>query len=315
MALILTEEQTMVRDNARAFLADKAALAHLRKLRDTRDADGFSRSLWKAFAEMGFCGLLLPESLGGSGLGYVEGGVIMEIGRNLTPSPFLSTALLGATALLRDGNGARNKGRLKEKFPKSAPGFGWGMTETTSVFTGHSDEDYELRPESSGPALPVCEMKIVDEDGREMPPGGVGELWAKGTNVVRGYWRNPEATAATFLDGWLRTGDIARIHEEGFLFILDRAKDMLIRGGENIYCIEVENALYEHPAVIDAAVVAIPHRSLGEDQAPSSPSSTARRRARRSCAPLPPNVSRPSRCRSEFSSPAKCCHAIPTAKS
>ena len=105
MALILTEEQMMVRDNARAFLADKAPVAHLRKLRDTRDADGFSRPLWKAFAEMGFCGLLLPESLGGSGLGYVEGGVIMEeIGRNLTPSPFLSTALLGATALLRDGN-------------------------------------------------------------------------------------------------------------------------------------------------------------------------------------------------------------------
>ena len=119
MALILTEEQMMVRDNARAFLADKAPVAHLRKLRDTRDADGFSRSLWKAFAEMGFCGLLLPESLGGSGLGYIEGGVIMEeIGRNLTPSPFLSTALLGATALLRDGNGARNE----ELLPKLAAG-------------------------------------------------------------------------------------------------------------------------------------------------------------------------------------------------
>jgi long-chain acyl-CoA synthetase len=155
--------------------------------------------------------------------------------------------------------------KLKEKFPKSAPGFGWGMTETSSVFTGHSDEDYELRPESSGPALPVCEMKIVDEDGREMAPGGVGELWAKGPNVVRGYWRNPEATAAALVDGWLRTGDIARIDDEGFLFILDRAKDMLIRGGENIYCIEVENVLYEHPAVIDAAVVAIPHQSLGEE--------------------------------------------------
>jgi alkylation response protein AidB-like acyl-CoA dehydrogenase len=112
MALILTEEQMMVRDNARAFLADKAPVAHLRKLRDTRDADGFSRSLWKAFAEMGFCGLLLPENLGGSGLGYVEAGVIMEeIGRNLTPSPFLSTALVGATTLLRDGNGARNRER------------------------------------------------------------------------------------------------------------------------------------------------------------------------------------------------------------
>ena len=119
MALILNEEQIMVRDNARAFLSDKGPISHLRKLRDARDPDGFSRALWKAFAEMGFCGILVPEALGGSGLGYVEAGVIMEeIGRNLTPSPFLSTALLGATTLLRDGNSARNK----ELLPKLAAG-------------------------------------------------------------------------------------------------------------------------------------------------------------------------------------------------
>jgi len=119
MALILNEEQMMVRDNARAFLADKGPVSQLRKLRDTRDADGYSRPLWKAFAEMGFCGILVPEALGGTGLGYVEAGVIMEeIGRNLTPSPFLSTALLGATTLLRDGNSARNK----ELLPKLAAG-------------------------------------------------------------------------------------------------------------------------------------------------------------------------------------------------
>ncbi len=119
MALILNEEQIMVRDNARAFLSDKGPISHLRKLRDARDPDGFSRALWKAFAEMGFCGILVPEALDGSGLGYVEAGVIMEeIGRNLTPSPFLSTALLGATTLLRDGNSARNK----ELLPKLAAG-------------------------------------------------------------------------------------------------------------------------------------------------------------------------------------------------
>jgi long-chain acyl-CoA synthetase len=155
--------------------------------------------------------------------------------------------------------------RLKEKFPKSAPGFGWGMTETSGAFTGHQDEDYELRPESSGPALPVGDMKIVDADGKELPVGGIGELWVKGPNVVRGYWNNPGATAETFVDGWLRTSDIARLDEEGFCYILDRTKDMLIRGGENIYCIEVENALYEHPSVIDAAVIAIPHHTLGEE--------------------------------------------------
>ena len=119
MALILNEEQVMVRDNARAFLAEKAPVAQLRKLRDTRDAHGFSRDLWKAFAEMGFCGLLVPEVHGGSGLGYVEAGIIMEeIGRNLTSSPFLATAVLGATTLLRDGKSARNS----EFLPKIAQG-------------------------------------------------------------------------------------------------------------------------------------------------------------------------------------------------
>jgi len=155
--------------------------------------------------------------------------------------------------------------RLKQKFPKAVPGTGWGMTEASGGFTGHQAEDYELRPASCGPALPIGDMKVVNEAGEELPGRGVGELWVKGPTIVRGYWRNPEATAATFIDGWLRTGDIARIDEEGFCYILDRAKDMLIRGGENIYCIEVENALYEHPAVIDAAIVAIPHHSLGEE--------------------------------------------------
>jgi steroid-24-oyl-CoA synthetase len=155
--------------------------------------------------------------------------------------------------------------KLKEKFPKSALAFGWGMTETSGAFTGHQGEDYELRPDSCGPALPVGEMRIIGQDGAEMPPGGVGELWVKGPNVVRGYWNHPIATAETFTDGWLRTGDVARLDDEGFCYIVDRAKDVLIRGGENIYCIEVENALYEHPAVIDAAVVAIPHHSLGEE--------------------------------------------------
>jgi long-chain acyl-CoA synthetase len=155
--------------------------------------------------------------------------------------------------------------RLKEKFPKSVPGTGWGMTEVSGGFTGHQAEDYEARPASCGPAFPVGDIRIVDAAGKPLPPGGVGELWVKGPSIVKGYWQNPDATAATFVDGWLRTGDIARLDDEGFCYILDRAKDMLIRGGENIYCVEVENTLYEHPAVIDAAVVGIPHHSLGEE--------------------------------------------------
>ncbi len=108
MALILNEEQSQLRDSAQGFLSDKAPVAHLRKLRDDRDPLGFSRELWKEFAQMGFCGLLVPEAHGGSGLGHVEAGVIMEaIGGNLTPSPFLSTSLLGVTALMRGASAER----------------------------------------------------------------------------------------------------------------------------------------------------------------------------------------------------------------
>jgi long-chain acyl-CoA synthetase len=157
--------------------------------------------------------------------------------------------------------------RLKEKFPKSVPGTGWGMTEVSGGFTGHQAEDYEARPASCGPAFPTGEMKIADANGNALPAGGVGELWVKGPGIIKGYWQNPQATAAALVDGWLRTGDIARLDDEGFCTILDRAKDMLIRGGENIYCVEVENTLFEHPAVIDAAVVGIAHRTLGEEPA------------------------------------------------
>jgi long-chain acyl-CoA synthetase len=155
--------------------------------------------------------------------------------------------------------------RIKEVFPHAAPGIGWGMTETSATFTSHSAEEYIHRPDSAGPALPICEMKIDDGFGRALPPGEVGELLVRGANVVHSYWNKPEATAKTFVDGWLHTGDVARIDEDGFLYIVDRMKDMLIRGGENIYCIEVESTLYDHPAIMDAAVVGIPHRTLGEE--------------------------------------------------
>ena len=157
--------------------------------------------------------------------------------------------------------------RLKEVFPKSQAGQGWGMTETTATVTSNFGEDYQNRPDSCGPATAVAEIQIRDPiDGvTVLPPGVVGELWAKGPMNAKLYWNKPEATAQTFVDGWVRTGDLARMDEEGFCFIIDRAKDMLIRGGENIYCVEVENVLYDHPAVMDAAVVARPHRILGEE--------------------------------------------------
>jgi long-chain acyl-CoA synthetase len=157
--------------------------------------------------------------------------------------------------------------RIVETFPKSIPGNGWGMSETTATFTSHLAEDYEHRPDSCGPAAPVGELKVIGPQGETLPVGEVGELCARGPQVVIGYWNKPEATAKTFVDGWVLTGDLARVDEEGFCFIIDRAKDMLIRGGENIYCIEVENVLYDHPAVMDAALVGVPHRTLGEEPA------------------------------------------------
>jgi len=145
------------------------------------------------------------------------------------------------------------------------PSNGWGMTETSATVTTHSAEDYLHRPDSCGPALPVCDLKIMSEDGsRELATGEIGELWARGPQIVKGYWNDPVATAQAFVDGWVRTGDIARLDEEGFCFIVDRAKDVIIRGGENIYSSEVEFVLYDHPAVTDAALVGVPHRTLGE---------------------------------------------------
>jgi alkylation response protein AidB-like acyl-CoA dehydrogenase len=161
MALILTEEQAMVRDNARAFLADKAPVAHLRKLRDGRDMVGFSRELWKAFAEMGFCGILVPEAQGGSGLGHVEAGIVMaEIGRNLTPSPFLSTALVGATALLRDGNAARNR----ELLPKLAAG-DLLLTLAVDERAKHAPAATALTAERSGNGFKLTGDKCFVVDG------------------------------------------------------------------------------------------------------------------------------------------------------
>jgi long-chain acyl-CoA synthetase len=155
--------------------------------------------------------------------------------------------------------------RIKQAFPTSSPSNGYGLTETSALTTSNAGVDYERKPDSVGVPIAACELMIVDADGRELPTESVGELWVKGPNVVKGYWRNPEATAKSFSSGWLHTGDIARLDSEGFLYVLDRAKDMLIRGGENVYCVEVEDVLYSHPSVMDAAVLGIPHRVLGEE--------------------------------------------------
>jgi long-chain acyl-CoA synthetase len=154
---------------------------------------------------------------------------------------------------------------IKARFPAAAPSQGWGMTETSATAVSNTAEDYERKPASTGVPAATGEAKIMSLEGKELGANEVGELWYKGPIVVRGYWQNEKATADTFVDGWVKTGDLAKIDEEGFIYIVDRAKDMLIRGGENIYCVEVENALYEHPAVMDAAVIGKPHQTLGEE--------------------------------------------------
>ncbi len=162
--------------------------------------------------------------------------------------------------------------RITEHFPGGSPGQGYGLTETSAMTTMNSGDDYVRKPDSVGPPAPVCDVAVVPEDYRgEEPPGGppdpeaVGELWIKGPNVVRGYWNRPEETAMVFTRGWLHTGDIGSIDEEGFVHVVDRAKDVIIRGGENVYCVEVEGALYEHRAVADCAVIGVPHPVLGEE--------------------------------------------------
>src|SRR5579871_1389518 len=154
---------------------------------------------------------------------------------------------------------------IKRAFPNGHAGNGWGMTETCATSCVNFGKDYEVRPDSCGAAAPAMDFKIVGSKGETLGVNEVGELWCIGPNNCKGYWNKPEATAKTYINGWVVTGDIGRIDEEGFLFLLDRAKDMLIRGGENIYCIEVESALYDHPAIMDAAIVGIPHKVLGEE--------------------------------------------------
>jgi long-chain acyl-CoA synthetase len=156
---------------------------------------------------------------------------------------------------------------IEERFPGRTPSNGYGLTETSSVTTMNAGVDYLRHPDSVGVPVPVCDIKVVDEGGTALPLGEVGELWIKGPNVVTGYWNKPTETAASFTDGWLHSGDVARIDADGFVYIVDRAKDLVIRGGENISSVEVEAALFEHPAVTDAAVIGIPHAVLGEEVA------------------------------------------------
>jgi long-chain acyl-CoA synthetase len=145
------------------------------------------------------------------------------------------------------------------------PQLGYGLTETSGYGPGNTGPDYVTRPSSTGRAIPVMQLRIAGPTGEDVPTGQVGEVLLSGPMLIRGYWNRPEATAEAIVDGWLHTGDLGYLDEEGFLFLVDRAKDMVLRGGENVYCAEVEAAIYEHPAVHEAAVFGLPHERLGEE--------------------------------------------------
>lgn len=163
-----------------------------------------------------------------------------------------------SAALLAKINGAFPN--LKKKVSTA-----YGLTETSAIATATGGLDYQEHPSSVGRASPVNDVKIAEFDGTPRPAGETGEIWLRGPNVVPGYWERPEANARSFVDGWFRSGDVGYIDEEGFVYITDRAKDMVIRGGENIYCVEVESALEAHPAVAEVAVIGVPHPELGEE--------------------------------------------------
>lgn len=159
--------------------------------------------------------------------------------------------------------------RVDEQFTtRVSPGNGYGLTETCGAMVGIAGAAYRDKPASVGrPLSPLNEVRIVGDDGRDVPPGEVGEIWLKGPTVVRGYLDDPEATGAAFTDGWFHTGDLGTLDGDGYLSVVDRLKDVVIRGGENVYAAEVEAALFEHPDVVDVAVVGVPHDRLGEEVA------------------------------------------------
>lgn len=173
-----------------------------------------------------------------------------------------SLAAIGGGGAPRAPEQVRN---IDEELGEAAPITGWGMTETNAIGTGIAGPAYVERPESSGRASILLDLRIVDDAGSELPAGERGELLVRGTSVIRGYWNRPDANADTFTDGWLRTGDVAYLDDEGYLFIVDRIKDLVIRGGENIGCGAVEAAIVEHPDVVEASVYGVPDARLGEE--------------------------------------------------
>ncbi|MEY4197256.1 MAG: hypothetical protein RL482_1348, partial [Actinomycetota bacterium] len=156
-------------------------------------------------------------------------------------------------------------GKVNDKVKNGSPQLGYGMTETNAFGPGITGSDYLSHPTSTGRAVLPMRVEVRDENLKPVPTGQAGEIWFFGPMLIRGYWNRPDATAETIVDGWLRSGDVGRLDADGFVYVEDRVKDMILRAGENIYGAEVESAIYDHPAVHEAAVFGVPHERLGEE--------------------------------------------------
>jgi long-chain acyl-CoA synthetase len=155
----------------------------------------------------------------------------------------------------------------KEFAGKVGAANGYGLTETTAAVIGNSGAAYFAKKDSVGLPFVGTDIRVVNEEGTDLPVGSIGEVWIYGPNNVQGYWNKPEETTKAFTNGWFHSGDAGFVDEDGFVYIVDRIKDMVLRGGENVYCVEVETVLFEHDAVKDCAVIGLPHQKLGEEVA------------------------------------------------
>ena len=156
-------------------------------------------------------------------------------------------------------------GKVNDKVKNGNPQLGYGMTETNAFGPAITGSDYLSHPTSTGRASWPMMVEVRDENLKPVPTGQSGEIWFFGPMLIRGYWNRPDATAETIVDGWLRSGDLGRLDADGYVYVEDRVKDMILRAGENVYGAEVESAIYEHPAIHEAAVFGVPHERLGEE--------------------------------------------------
>ncbi|MCZ6709487.1 MAG: class I adenylate-forming enzyme family protein [Gammaproteobacteria bacterium] len=203
--------------------------------------------------------------------GVLAWAAVPTLVRELLESPNANAEVLGSVLSIASGGApvpADLINQIGEQFnARIAPGNGYGATETTSAIIVNGGADYFARPGSVGRPVATVDIRIVDDHQQDCAIGVIGELWARGPNVFEGYWNKPAETQAAFSDGWFKTGDLGYVDDDGFYYVVDRKKDVIIRAGENVYCAEVEGVLHEHPEIVDVALIGLPHRSLGEEVA------------------------------------------------